>query len=219
MPGADVAVRESAPGGLCRKAQETNCPAADNARTPRLARQVQAAACALLQTQAAIGLPLCLLHIFSATGRLLRLETALRTTHSYRTRGAPRLWSFSPKTPWRRLVQVNRRPRRSRRPWPGTGLSGVGTPPRRGRADRDLADATCPRGRHPQPAAPSSSRVSSTCRLARTPSRAATPRPGSLGLLQYLLDRRERGGELRWGALPEVRLHHQPRHRGELVAP
>ncbi len=87
-----------------------------------------------------------------------------------------------------------------------------GAAARRRRPDRHLADARDPRGRPGRPA---------RRRRAGRDQPAGDPRRRARRLLLRarpvqpagLLDRRQRRGELRRRALPEVRLHHQPRAR------
>ena len=106
--------------------------------------------------------------------------------------------------------------RRACRSWPagsGTGLSGGALPHADGVLIVTSRMRTHPRGRPGQPAGGRRARASSTCSVTREATAARLllrPRP-----LQPagLLDRRQRRGELRRRALPEVRLHHQPRHR------
>ena len=84
------------------------------------------------------------------------------------------------------------------------------------RADRDLADARD----HARCAARTSARSSSPGVINLDVTRAATPARLLLRARPVepadLLDRRQRRGELRRRALPEVRLHHQPRARRRL---
>ena len=109
----------------------------------------------------------------------------------------------------RRAPGALRRPRLRHRP------VRRGAAARRGRADRDLEDA------HDHRRTP---RGPARCRRARRDQPRRHQGRDARGLLLRagpvepadLLDRRQRRGELRRRALPEVRLHHQPRPRRRL---
>ena len=86
---------------------------------------------------------------------------------------------------------------------------------RRRRTDRDLADAHHHRRTTQGPARRRRARRDQPRRHQGRHPRGLLLRPGPVEPAD-LLDRRQRRGELRWGALPEVRLHHQPRPRRRL---
>jgi glycolate oxidase len=96
----------------------------------------------------------------------------------------------------------------------GTGLSGGALPHKDGVLHRDVADA-----RHPRKSGGDDQRAVVEARCDQPRRQPAPPPPRAYYYAPDpseptdLLHRRQRRGELRGRALPEVRLHHQPRPR------